>query len=54
MNWIYTWHNPKVDGDAQDLARQMSHIFLNGLLNRETQQRKSESKPTGRKRPVQA
>jgi AcrR family transcriptional regulator len=54
MNWIYTWHNPKVDGDAQDLARQMSHIFLNGLLNGETQQRKSESKSTGRKRPVQA
>lgn len=32
MNWIYTWHNPRVDADAGALARQMSDIFLNGLL----------------------
>ncbi len=32
MNWIYTWHNPRVDADAGVLARQMSDIFLNGLL----------------------
>jgi len=32
MNWIYTWHNPRVDADAEALARQMSDIFLNGLL----------------------
>ena len=31
MNWIYTWHNPRVDGDAEDLARQMGNIFLNGI-----------------------
>lgn len=53
MNWIYTWHNPKVDGDAKDLTRQMSQIFLNGVLNRETPESKSESKSTGRKRPAQ-
>ena len=32
MNWIYTWHNPRVDADAVVLARQMSDIFLTGLL----------------------
>ncbi len=31
MNWIYTWHNPKLDPDARDCARQMSEIFLHGL-----------------------
>jgi AcrR family transcriptional regulator len=54
MNWIYTWHNPRVDGDASELARQMSHIFLNGVLHGETQEPKFESKPTGRKRRDQA
>jgi AcrR family transcriptional regulator len=33
MNWIYTWHNPRVDADAGVLARQMSDIFLKGLLS---------------------
>jgi TetR/AcrR family transcriptional regulator, cholesterol catabolism regulator len=32
MNWIYTWHNSRVDADAGILARQMSDIFLNGVL----------------------
>jgi TetR/AcrR family transcriptional regulator, cholesterol catabolism regulator len=32
MNWIYTWHNPRVDADAGVLAGQMSDIFLNGVL----------------------
>jgi TetR/AcrR family transcriptional regulator, cholesterol catabolism regulator len=32
MNWIYTWHNPRVDADAGVLARQMSEIFLHGVL----------------------
>jgi AcrR family transcriptional regulator len=32
MNWIYTWHNPRVDADAGVLARQMAEIFLNGVL----------------------
>jgi len=34
MNWIYTWYNPRADADAGALARQMSDIFLNGLLVR--------------------
>lgn len=32
INWIYTWHNPRVDADAQGLARQMGDIFLHGVL----------------------
>jgi AcrR family transcriptional regulator len=31
MNWIYTWYNPRVDGDAGALAREMGDIFLRGI-----------------------
>ncbi len=54
LNWIYTWHNPRVDADATDMARQMSQIFLNGVLNGETPKSTSESKLTGRKRRAPA
>jgi len=33
MNWIYTWHNPRVDADAEELAREMSDMFLSGVMN---------------------
>ncbi len=33
MNWIYTWHNPRVDADAEQLAREMSDIFLRGVMS---------------------
>jgi TetR/AcrR family transcriptional regulator, cholesterol catabolism regulator len=33
MNWIYTWHNPRVDADAQHLADEMSGIFLSGVTS---------------------
>ncbi len=33
MNWIYTWHNPRVDGNAEQIAREMSDIFLRGVMN---------------------
>lgn len=33
MNWIYTWHNPRTDADARELARTMSDVFLTGVLN---------------------
>jgi len=32
MNWIYTWHNPRRDAGAQELADQMADVFLRGLL----------------------
>jgi AcrR family transcriptional regulator len=33
MNWIYTWHNPRVDADAQELAREIGDLFLRGVMN---------------------
>jgi TetR/AcrR family transcriptional regulator, cholesterol catabolism regulator len=32
MNWIYTWHNPRVDEDAASLAREMGDVFLRGVM----------------------
>ena len=31
MNWLYTWYNPRVDPDAETLARGFSDIFLSGI-----------------------
>src|SRR5712671_253920 len=31
MNWIYTWHNPRVDADAAHVAGEMGDIFLRGV-----------------------
>jgi AcrR family transcriptional regulator len=33
INWIYTWYNPRVDGNAEALAEQMANIFLNGIVH---------------------
>ncbi|HEV7519571.1 MAG TPA: TetR/AcrR family transcriptional regulator [Candidatus Angelobacter sp.] len=33
INWIYTWHNPRVDLDAGTMAEEMSNLFLRGVLN---------------------
>jgi AcrR family transcriptional regulator len=32
MNWIYTWHNPRVDADAVSIAGEMGDIFLGGVM----------------------
>ena len=32
MNWIYKWHNPRVDPNAAELAETIVGIFLNGVL----------------------
>ena len=32
MNWIYTWHNPRIDADSAALAKDMGDIFLRGLM----------------------
>jgi TetR/AcrR family transcriptional regulator, cholesterol catabolism regulator len=32
MNWLYTWYKPKVDPDAEAMARQMTEIFLHGAF----------------------
>jgi AcrR family transcriptional regulator len=31
MNWIYTWHHPRKDANARELAQQMGDIFLGGI-----------------------
>jgi AcrR family transcriptional regulator len=31
MNWLYTWYRPRIDPDAEVLARRFSDIFLNGI-----------------------
>jgi len=33
MNWIYKWHNPRVDPRAERLADTMARIFLEGVGN---------------------
>jgi AcrR family transcriptional regulator len=33
INWIYTWYNPRVDGNAEALADQMGNIVLNGIVH---------------------
>lgn len=33
MNWIYTWYNPHVDGDATVLAREIGDVFLGGIYS---------------------
>jgi len=32
MNWIYKWHNPRVDPNAEELADTIVGIFLHGVL----------------------
>lgn len=32
MNWIYTWHKPRVDADADSIAGEMGDIFLRGVM----------------------
>src|SRR3984957_14989363 len=31
INWIYTWYNPRLDGNAETLAQRMGDIVLNGI-----------------------
>ncbi len=31
MNWLYTWYRPRVDPEAEVLARRFSDIFLGGI-----------------------
>jgi AcrR family transcriptional regulator len=31
MNWLYTWYRPEIDGTAEDVAGQISTLYLKGL-----------------------
>ncbi|MFI5105084.1 MAG: TetR/AcrR family transcriptional regulator [Terriglobales bacterium] len=44
INWIYTWHNPRVDADAGELARGMGDLFLSGVLAGKAKRKNSEAK----------
>jgi TetR/AcrR family transcriptional regulator, cholesterol catabolism regulator len=33
MNWVYTWHRPEVDPQAEALAEAMTGMFLRGVMN---------------------
>ncbi len=44
INWIYTWYNPRVDGDAEALAGQMSDIVLNGIVRGESRAKRIRAK----------
>ena len=48
MNWIYTWHNPRTDGPADELARQMGDIFLKGVLPGVTKRASGPVRPRAR------
>jgi TetR/AcrR family transcriptional regulator, cholesterol catabolism regulator len=50
MNWIYTWYNPRVDGNAAELASEMGDIFLKGIGARPF--REMRSRDTSKKRPA--
>lgn len=41
INWIYTWYNPRVDGNAGALAEQMSSIVLRGIVHGGKSRKKS-------------
>lgn len=32
MNWIYTWYNPQIDPGSEELAEQITDMFLNGVF----------------------
>ncbi len=51
MNWIYTWYDPRLDGDAAGLAGQMSEIFLHGVLCGAHASPKSRGKRASRHKP---
>ena len=49
MNWIYTWHNPKVDPSPVSIADTMAEIFLEGVANAHHASRNGASRvSTGR------
>jgi AcrR family transcriptional regulator len=49
MNWIYTWYNPRVDADAEELSRGMGDIFLHGIGGVGSRRRSNAKKVQKRK-----
>jgi AcrR family transcriptional regulator len=51
MNWIYTWYNPRIDADAEELSRGMGDIFLRGISTANGR-RSLRSKTSRKKKPT--
>jgi TetR/AcrR family transcriptional regulator, cholesterol catabolism regulator len=46
INWIYTWYNPRVDGNAGALAERMGNLVLNGIVRGDKPPLKGQSVST--------
>ncbi len=47
MNWLYTWYNPRIDPNAETLAREVGDIFLQGVRGEKTQAAAGRSQGSG-------
>lgn len=53
MNWVYKWHNPRVDPRAEELAETISDIFLRGVLQRSNGAHRSRDEGSQRLEPFE-
>jgi AcrR family transcriptional regulator len=53
MNWVYKWHNPRVDPRAEELAETISDIFLHGVLQGGNGTRRSRDEESRRLEPFE-
>lgn len=53
MNWVYKWHNPRVDPRAEELAGTISEIFLRGVLHGGNGARRSRDEESRRLEPIE-
>jgi len=44
MNWVYTWHKPKLDPRAGELAEEIGGIFMEGVRNGKHAAQKGEAR----------
>jgi AcrR family transcriptional regulator len=51
MNWIYTWYNPRIDANAEELSAGMGDIFLRGI-GVSTQRHRARSKKFQKKKSL--
>ncbi|MGZ5528943.1 MAG: TetR/AcrR family transcriptional regulator [Limisphaerales bacterium] len=51
MNWLHTWYKPRVDPDAETIAREMSDIFLRGVRAEKAGDWKPRRAPNLRSKP---
>ena len=54
MNWIYTWHNPRLDPRADRLAETITGIFLEGVFNGHPVRRTRGARPAAERHSEEA